>query len=99
MEGDIIDDETCAGWVLATSLDDITVNTYNEITKYALDGSAPSAVAHIKPGDAVLVQYTQDEEGAKTAYYLGRVRVEDEPMTREEVIEKYKNSMGDGEQQ
>ena len=96
LEGDIFDDGTVAGWVLSISLKDITVNTYNEITKYTLVGNAKNCVEHVVPGDAVLVYYFEDEQGNRTAFDVARVRVEDEPLTRDEIMEMYETS-GQGE--
>ncbi len=90
MNGDILDDGvTVAGWVVRISIKDITVNTYNVLTTYVLESNAKNAADHIKPGDAVLLSYTEDDEGTKTAYELGRVRVEDEPLTKEEIDANY----------
>lgn len=89
MGGDIMEDGSTAGWVLAVSLKDITVNTYNKITKYALGGDASSASDYIKPGDAVLFSYAEDDEGTKIIYDIGRVRVEDEALTKEEIETMY----------
>ncbi|MGN1098645.1 MAG: hypothetical protein ACI4SS_07100 [Clostridia bacterium] len=90
MEGDVVDETSCAGWVISVSLKDITVNTYNKLTKYLLSEEAANTASHLKPGDAVFVHYTTDEEtGEKTAYELGRVRVEDEPLTKDEIQEMY----------
>lgn len=94
MGGDILEDGSTAGWVLAISLKDITVNTYNKITKYVLDGDAKSCVDYIKPGDAVLLSYTEDEDGTKTAYDIGRVRIEDEALTKDEIEAMYAETMG-----
>ena len=74
MKGDYLDDGRVAGWVLAISLKDITVNTYNKITVYALEGNALNCVDFIKPG--------------KTATEVSRVRVEDDPITQEELEEQ-----------
>lgn len=89
LEGDIIDEDTLGGWVVSVSLKDITVNTYNELTTYALDDSAMQAAYHLKPGDAVLLSYYENEDGSRVAYDIGRVRMEDEPLTREEILETY----------
>lgn len=89
MEGDIIDGETKAGWVVRVSLKDITVNTYNELTTYVYEGDAYNTAVHLKPGDAVVLTWRQDEDGIDYVSSLGRVRVEDEPLTREEVMEIY----------
>lgn len=92
LEGDYLDDGGVGGWVLAISLKDITLNTYNEITTYVLGEKAKAAADHIKPGDAALVYYSVDPDGRKVAYSVGRVRVEDEPLTQEEIAEMYKNA-------
>lgn len=89
MQGDIMDDGSVAGWVVSVSLKDITVNTYNVLTTYVLESNAKTAANHIKPGDAVLLSYTEDDEGVKTAYELGRVRVEDTAATKEEIESNY----------
>ena len=92
LEGDYLDDGGVGGWVLAISLKDITLNTYNEITTYVLGEKAKAAADHIKPGDAALIYYSVDPDGRKVAYSVGRVRVEDEPLTQEEIAEMYKNA-------
>ncbi|MCH5187948.1 MAG: hypothetical protein J1F63_06050 [Oscillospiraceae bacterium] len=92
LEGDYLDDGGVGGWVLAISLKDITLNTYNEITTYVLGEKAKAAADHIKPGDAALVYYSVDPGGQKVAYSVGRVRVEDAPLTHEEIAEMYKNA-------
>ena len=92
LEGDYLDDGGVGGWVLAISLKDITLNTYNEITTYVLGEKAKAAADHIKPGDAALVYYSVDPDGRKVAYSVGRVRVEDESLTQEEIAEMYKNA-------
>ena len=89
MNGDLIDEDTIAGWVVEISLKDITVNTYNTLTTYAIEESAMSTAVHLKPGDAVTVKYHEDEKGNRSAYDLGRVRVEDEPLTKEEIEQMY----------
>ncbi len=89
MEGDIVDDHTKGGWVVAVSLSDITINTYNELTTYALEGSAAETAGRLKPGDAVLLSWYAADDGTPVIYELGRVRVEDEALTRDEVIEMY----------
>lgn len=97
MEGDILDEETLGGWVVAVSLKDITVNTYNKLTTYLLDDSAKSAAGHLKPGDAVMLKFYEDESGESVIYDLGRVRVEDEPLTRDEILEAYNKANEDTE--
>lgn len=89
MEGDIIDDETRAGWVIRVSLKDITVNTYNELTTYVYEGDAYDTAVHLEPGDAVVLTWRKDEDGTDYVSNIGRVRVEDAPLTREEVMEQY----------
>ena len=89
LEGDVIDENTCGGWVTAVSLKDVTVNTYNTLTKYLLSEGAASTAARLKPGDAVLVVHHEDEEGNQVADELGRVRVEDEPLSKDEIMEAY----------
>ncbi len=88
MKGDYLDDGRVAGWVLAISLKDITVNTYNKITVYALEGNALNCVDFIKPGDAVLMTVRDGDDGGKTATEVSRVRVEDDPITQEELEEQ-----------
>ena len=97
MEGDVIDEDTLGGWVVTVSLKDITVNTYNELTTYILDDSAKEAAYHLKPGDAVLLSYYENESGDPVAYELGRVRMEDEPLTREEILEAYGDAEAENE--
>lgn len=92
MGGDILEDGSVAGWVLAISLKDITVNTYNEITKYTLEGDAKGCVDHVKPGDAVLVSFTEGDDGTKTAYEVGRVRTEDGARTKDEIEQMYNSA-------
>ncbi len=89
MEGDIIDDHTKGGWVVAVSLNGITVNTYNELTTYAFDGDAAGNASLLKPGDAVLLSWYAAEDGTNVVYELGRVRVEDEALTRDEIVDMY----------
>lgn len=86
MEGDILSETSCAGWVLAISIKDITVNTYNKITKYRLIGEGVNCVDHIKPGDAVLLDYVENDDGTFSAYSVGRVRVEDDPLSKEDIV-------------
>lgn len=95
LDGDYLDDGGVGGWVLAISLKDITLNTYNEITTYTLGETAKAAADHIKPGDAALVYYTEEDDGEKVAYKVSRVRVEDEPLTDEEIAEMYKSAQGE----
>lgn len=95
MEGDILDETSRAGWVISVGLKSITVNTYNELTTYLIGETASPTASHIKAGDAVFIHYTADEEtGEKTIYEMGRVRVEDEPLSKEEILAQY----GDGEE-
>ncbi len=92
MEGDILDDGSVGGWVIKVSLNEITVNTYNELTTYVVGDEAKGAADRLKPGDAVLVTWHEDGDGRKVADELGRVRVEDEALTKDEIEEMYKNA-------
>ncbi len=99
LEGDNISDTSCAGWVLAVSLKDITVNTYNKITAYKLIGNGKNCVDLVKPGDAVIISFTENDDGTKSAYDVGRVRMEDSPLTKEEIaeaMEKAEDAEADG---
>lgn len=97
MEGDILDENTCGGWVVSISLKEITVNTYNTLTRYLLTDAAAETALNLKPGDAVLVVHHEDGEGRQVADDLGRVRVEDEPLTKDEIEELYKGLETGGE--
>ena len=88
MKGDYLDGGRVAGWVLAISLKDITVNTYNKITTYILDGNGLNCVDFVKPGDAVLMTVQDGPKGEKFATEVSRVRVEDDPVTQEEMEEQ-----------
>ena len=92
LEGDIIDEASLGGWVISVSLTDITVNTYNELTTYILEGSAKAAANHVKPGDAVLINHYENEDGQQVAYEIGRVRMEDEPLTKDVIAEMYRQA-------
>ena len=92
MKSDILDDETWAGWVVDVSLKDITVNTYNTLTTYILADAAKNTAVHLKPGDAVVVSFYENEDGERVAYELERVRVEDEPLTKDEIEKMYKEA-------
>lgn len=87
LEGDNISDTSCAGWVLAISIKGITVNTYNKITTYNFIGNGKNCVDIVKPGDAVIISFVENDDGTKSAYDVGRVRMEDSPLTKEEIAE------------
>lgn len=89
LSGDYLDDGGQGGWVLAISLKDITINTYNKITTYNLNESSKSAANFIVPGDAVMFYFTEEDDGSKTIYDIGRVRVEDGARTQEEMAQMY----------
>lgn len=86
MEGDQLSDTSRAGWVLAISIKDITVNTYNKITKYKLIGEGKGCIDRVKPGDAVLLDYVENDDGTFSAYSVGRVRVEDKPLHKDDIV-------------
>lgn len=89
MNGDYLDDGGQGGWVLAISLKDITINTYNKITTYNLNETTKVAADFIVPGNAVMFYYTEEDDGSKTIYDIGRVRVEDGARTQEEMAQMY----------
>ncbi len=95
MEGDIINETTVGGWVVAVSQKDITVNTYNELTTYVYEENARNTGIRLKPGDAVVVSFREGEDGVMYANNIGRVRTEDEPLTRDEIESMYKQANGD----
>ena len=97
MEGDELGENTRGGWVVAVSLDDITINTYNVLTTYTLAEAAKSTAARLKPGDAVIVDFNVYDDGTAEAYGLGRVRVEDEPLTKDEIEQMQKEAEANGQ--
>lgn len=86
MDGDNLSETSRAGWVLAISLKDITVNTYNKITRYKLVGDGKNCIDHVKPGDAVLLSFVENDDGTLSAYEVGRVRVEDKPLSKDDIL-------------